>query len=201
MIGLMVFGAIGVWAVITCLMLFFLLRRIWRGIRRKPGGGWRFTAAYGFFLLAWVFCSFWYNGGQNYYYDAKVKRLCAKDGGIKVYETVTWPPEKFNRWGQPKFYKPTQGENTLGPEYVYKDETIHLRRGNPSIRKHHTQIFRKSDMKLLGETTVYSRGGGDFLSRVLAASVFWCPDITKSNSIILMTRIFTKGKEHGNDDN
>jgi hypothetical protein len=32
--------------------------------------------------------------------DKLVDELCAKDGGIKVYETVTLPKERFNQWGQ-----------------------------------------------------------------------------------------------------
>ncbi len=28
--------------------------------------------------------------------DAEVDRLCAIDGGVRVYETVTLPPDKFD---------------------------------------------------------------------------------------------------------
>lgn len=31
--------------------------------------------------------------------DAEVKRLCAIDGGIKVYESVRLPADKFDKWG------------------------------------------------------------------------------------------------------
>ncbi len=51
--------------------------------------------------------------------DAEVRRLCAIDGGVKVYETVKLPPDKFDKWGMVNFYKPTQGENALGPDYVF----------------------------------------------------------------------------------
>jgi hypothetical protein len=62
--------------------------------------------------------------------DARVRELCTKDGGIRVYETVMLPPDKFNRWGQINFYKPTQGENALGPDYVFKEETVYYQHGN-----------------------------------------------------------------------
>ncbi len=53
--------------------------------------------------------------------DREVERLCAIDGGVKVYETVTLPPDKFDKkYGQINFYRPTQGENALGPEYIFK---------------------------------------------------------------------------------
>ena len=43
--------------------------------------------------------------------DQQVKELCAKDGGIKVYETVKLPADRFDQWGMVKPYDPTQGEN------------------------------------------------------------------------------------------
>ena len=32
--------------------------------------------------------------------DAEVRRLCEKDGGIKVYETVKLPAERFDEYGR-----------------------------------------------------------------------------------------------------
>jgi len=180
-----------IWTGLTCLLWVF-----WRRARKNSGGEWDFmsivlTAVAGLWLVA----SFWQCGGQNFYYDAKVKRMCAKDGGIKVYETVTLPAEKFNKRGFITFWDPTQKENTLGPEYIYVGGTTYLRKGNPNIRKHHTQIFRKSDMNLLGEVTYYDRDGRGLAS----GSEFRCPAAT--NSITLITKIFTDRKEHGDDNN
>lgn len=121
--------------------------------------------------------------------DEEVERLCAKDGGIKVYETVKLSPEKFNQWGQPNFYKPTQGEHALGPEYSYKFD-IHLyRNGNPQMSRYHIQVFRRSDGKLLGEAISYGRGGGDMPSPMHESS-FSCPSINKINEVELFKKIF-----------
>jgi hypothetical protein len=54
------------------------------------------------------------SGSSKRELDAEVDRLCAIDGGIRVYETVTLPPDKFNERGEITFYKPTQKENALG---------------------------------------------------------------------------------------
>lgn len=108
--------------------------------------------------------------------DKRVKELCAKDGGIKVYETVRLPPEKFNQWGQPDFYKPTQGENALGSEYLLKQEVYFYRRGNPEMSRTHLSVFRQSDKKLLGELIMYGRGGGDMPGPWYESS-FRCPII------------------------
>jgi hypothetical protein len=44
-------------------------------------------------IIAWFGASFWYGGGRKLVYDAVVLSLCAKDGGVKVYETVELPAE------------------------------------------------------------------------------------------------------------
>ncbi|UJP03539.1 MAG: hypothetical protein LZF85_03550 [Nitrosomonas sp.] len=40
--------------------------------------------------------------------DREVDRLCAIDGGIKVYETVVLPADKFDKSGRINFYEPTK---------------------------------------------------------------------------------------------
>lgn len=132
------------------------------------------------FAALWLGGAFWEAGGKKMYWDAQVRELCAKDGGVRVYETVELPAEKFNQWGQINFEKPTQGENTLGPEYLVKEETRFLRAENmqPTIFRYQYQVFRRSDGKLLGEMIFYSRRGGD-LPGPWHPSSFSCPDSTK----------------------
>lgn len=108
--------------------------------------------------------------------DAQVRERCAKDGGIKVYETVILPPDKFDKYGFINFYRPTQGENALGPEYVFKEERIYYRRNNPDVWRVHNQIFRRTDEKLLGEEIVYIRRGGDPIGPWNDSS-YTCPDL------------------------
>jgi hypothetical protein len=122
--------------------------------------------------------------------DAEVKRLCAIDGGIKVYETVKLPADKFNQWGQINFYKPTQGENALGPEYLFKEETTFYRQGNPSMVRYRHQVFSRTDGKMLGETISYGRGGGD-IPGPWEPSNYHCPPTSESSEIALFKRIFS----------
>lgn len=109
--------------------------------------------------------------------DVEVSRLCAIDGGVKVYEMVTLPPEKFNKYGQINFYRPTQGENTLGPEYIYKWEKHYYKQGEieeAAMWRDYIKIIRRSDGKLLGESISYSRRGGD-IPGPWHPSSFSCP--------------------------
>lgn len=115
--------------------------------------------------------------------DKQVRELCAKDGGIKVYETVKLPAEKFDKWGMVNFYKPTQGENALGPEYIYKEETTYYKRGNPDLFRMHTKVLRRADGEILGESVFYKRGGGD-LPGPWEGSSFMCPELSVANDVL-----------------
>lgn len=130
--------------------------------------------------------------------DAEVKRLCAVDGGIKVYETVVLPRGRFNQWGQVNFYHPTQKENALGPEYVFKWDIHYFRQGQPtlnpeeiSMRRDQIQIIRKLDMKVLGELVTYHRAGGDLPGPWMPSS-YRCPEGADSGETELMRRVFVK---------
>ncbi len=115
--------------------------------------------------------------------DREVDRLCAIDGGIRVYETVTLPPDKFDKYGQINFYRPTQVENTLGKDYLFKRETNYYKQGNPDLFRLHTQIYRHLDSKLLGESVFYKRGGGDFPGPWHGTS-YMCPELSVGTDIL-----------------
>ena len=125
----------------------------------------------------------WLAVGDKWLADRQVRELCAKDGGVRVYETVRLPAEKFNQWGQVNFYRPDQGENALGPEYVFKRETVYLKQGNPEISRMHDQVIRRSDGKLLGESVFYRRGGGD-LPGPWHGSSFMCPVLSVKTDVL-----------------
>lgn len=128
--------------------------------------------------------------------DAEVKRMCAIDGGIKVYETVKLPAEKFDQWGYINFFRPAQKENALGPEYLFRSDEHYLRGGtrNPteiSMRRVHSQIVRRVDGKLLGEAVMYNRAGGDLPGPWMPSS-YYCPDPIEASGTVLLVRIFTR---------
>lgn len=128
--------------------------------------------------------------------DAEVKRLCAIDGGIKVYETVKLPAEKFNQWGQINFYRPTKNEGALGAEYIFKDKVDYYRKGDPDagtgesmMARSEYQVIRRLDGKLLGQTVLYGRRGGD-LPGPWHPSSFSCPEPNEAGDIALLKKIF-----------
>jgi hypothetical protein len=119
--------------------------------------------------------------------DAEVRRLCALDGGIKVYETVALAPERFDDFGSVhvpdiRYAKPVD-------EYYYERNTEYLVRGNPELLRSHTKLVRRADAKLLGEAISYARRGGD-LPGPWHPSSFRCPQ-----DVDIARRVFRNTKD------
>lgn len=128
--------------------------------------------------------------------DRLVDELCAKDGGIKVYETVTLPKKLFNQWGQ--FHVLEQKSMNSSDEYytVWKTTDIVGKHNSVELWKltvyqNHFSMYRARDKKLLGESTGYSRRGGDPLGPWMP-SAYLCPkDIDNE----LSKQIFVKSTQ------
>ncbi|MHB1619268.1 MAG: hypothetical protein ACYCTY_04685 [Sulfuricella sp.] len=128
----------------------------------------------------------WLAVGKTLWLDHQVRDLCAKDGGVKVYETVTLPPDKFNQWGQIRI--PSKQDAKPDDQYFYESFTNYLRKGNPEMWQSQYKVYRRADNKLLGESLGYARRGGD-LPGPWHESSFGCPgntDITDLNKQIFI---------------
>lgn len=93
--------------------------------------------------------------------DAMVNDLCAKDGGIKVYETVKLPARRFDQYGVVRVpFEPKPGE-----DFYLKSENKwivpYTSEVNISISRENYRLYRVADGKLLGEVVTYLRRGGD----------------------------------------
>lgn len=98
--------------------------------------------------------------------DKLVDELCAKDGGIKVYEVVTLPKERFNQWGQ--FEVRDEKHMKSGDEYysVWNTSDIEGKHNSTDISvltiyKHHIGIYRARGKEIIGEAIAYVRRSGD----------------------------------------
>ncbi len=121
--------------------------------------------------------------------DAEVKRLCAIDGGIKIYETVKLPAQRFDQYGNVRI--PSKANAKPEDEYYREWNIQYYRQGNPELSKDHFKIIRRSDGRLLGEAIYYGRGGGD-IPGPWHDSSFRCPDTANQPS--LESSIFIKGE-------
>jgi hypothetical protein len=137
---------------------------------------------YGWFL--------WVAVGRNMWLDYQVREMCAKDGGVKIYETVFLPPERFDKYGNVniQFKKYSKPED----EYYYESETYYYLKGNPQMTRNLYRIIRRLDGKVMGEKTYYSRGGGGLFGP-WRGSGFECPEPGQAPKF--ESRIFKKGNE------
>lgn len=139
--------------------------------------------------VIWLGFAFWEAGGKKLYWDAKVRELCAQDGGIKVYESVELPADQFDKYGNVHILP----KDRAAPQdlYYYEREIQYLRNDNPKITRTHHVIIRRRDGKKLGESIRYGRGGGD-LPGPWHPSSYTCPPITKDH-IGIENLVFKKG--------
>lgn len=185
MSGLYLLALFALWLFVG--QIVFRLWRRWKpaGLRRKI-----LHIAIGMlFFSLWFGGAFWEVAGKKMYWDAKVRELCAKDGGIRVYETVELPADKFDRYGNVGIASKNAAKPT--DKYYYEITILTLRKNNPLIRKTITQMIRRNDGKVLGELIRYGRGGGDFPGP-WHPSHYSCPPIAKNQSG-LEKSIFKKG--------
>lgn len=126
--------------------------------------------------------------------DEEARQLCAKDGGIKVYEQVRMPAQMFDEFGVIIFPDATDVK-PMGSLFALQKETKYYQSGNPSLRREHARIIRNSDGRVLGEFTSYHRVGGD-LPGPWHESTFVCPadtgKVSLKRSVFLIDR--TRGQ-------
>jgi len=123
--------------------------------------------------------------------DQEVKQLCAVDGGVKVYETVSVPADYFDEYGVARFPGATPLQ-PYGQDYRRNWEIKYYRKGDPEMVRSHLSIVRLKDGKVLGEAIRYSRVGGDIPSW-LHPSHFSCP--AGAGSSDLERQVFIRRKD------
>lgn len=148
-------------------------------------------------ILVVGFSWFVYAEYRRNYWDDRVRELCGREGGIKVFERAILRdpryldaemniriPAKLER--QPG-YGPSSFE--AKPEDIFFRQTVTtvIRDQSPRVARDDIFIVRNGDQKVLGQATSFGRVGGDFLA-VDFESRFRCPiDASESH---LMKRVF-----------
>ncbi|SEA82092.1 hypothetical protein SAMN05660420_03306 [Desulfuromusa kysingii] len=181
----LVFFLSSYWLIVPIVFLVVMLFLL--GTRKTNKGRWMIATV----TLIGVVLMAWYGFGRVAYYDWQVKRLCAIDGGVKVYETVQLPTEKYNKYANKNWILPNKAKAKPSDEYFYEREIVYYHRDNPQVTRQLTRIIRRSDGKVLGEYIRYGRGGGD-LPGLWEGSSFSCADIVRPPSFA--TSIFKEGK-------
>jgi len=190
MIGLYLVVVLVLWLLLTWMLLKYGWLKLAQGEDRITSR----LVLFGLAISAWFILSFWYGGGRKLFYDWRIDRMCAIDGGVRLFEPVFLPPESFDAWGMVNFYSPALDENALGINYKLKSFSYFYSLNNPRLARHHYQITRRADGKVLGETVLYGRGGGDFIGPWHQSS-YTCPYISSAGLNVLLKSVFIKSQE------
>ncbi len=123
--------------------------------------------------------------------DKEVDRLCAIDGGLHIFETVTLPSAKFSEYGRPLV---PSGHDDIGFGYFVRGEAKTLSGPGqaPGARliRDMTQVVRSSDDKVVAEQVIYVRGGGYWLEGIPGIGRGkTCPD---PDSMDIRAKVFNK---------
>ena len=127
--------------------------------------------------------------------DRQMEVMCKKDGGMKVYETVTLPASYFEPnsqrvklgplmpWGVNKPGSRSHFERIGDDEYRYLvTRTVvaghvnaDLEHGEGRLTQRRASVYRTTDGLTLGESISYERGGGDGITFGFQPSGNECP--------------------------
>ena len=105
--------------------------------------------------------------GRKAYWDAKVREMCAIDGGVKIHQTHEVDLRTYqtliNQFG--KVDIPRKGDvRSIESALVHTYEDVYLRRSSPEVRRSRISVIRSSDGSVIATNTTYSRVGGDLVA-------------------------------------
>ena len=112
-------------------------------------------------LLAFIFCEV-----NKAYWDYRVDEMCAKDGGITIYEKVVisksdYPNMKFISTGIPVL--PFEERVNQDDPFFYRFSSNRIYKFiNLHVNRYEHLTMRNSDKKILAKGITYGRWGGDF---------------------------------------
>jgi hypothetical protein len=127
--------------------------------------------------------------------DRLVDELCAKDGGIKVYEAIELPPSRIpTNWAAIPFQHQRKGSE----EFYFVHSTKDIRGNSTSIDiaaltvfRTETGLYRAKDGKLLGTAIGFIRRGGDPVGP-WHPSAYQCPSEATELELVRKTLIEQK---------
>lgn len=125
-------------------------------------------------LIAWIV----FAEARKSYWDGNVREMCAKDGGVTVYERVPLTLVDLERLGAINGIVPVPNDDadTKHRQYISRMSEFQLHESSPKVTRREFKIIRRTDEKVLGKLVIYSRVGSDFLA-IDHESNFSCQDL------------------------
>ena len=125
------------------------------------------------------------------YWDQKVKEMCARDGGVTVYETVQLTKKDYETLGGTQGGLSLPDERRANKDYPYFRRVVDtvIWRGHLEVVRGETVVIRNSDGKALGRAVQYWRRGGDFPTGLFHDSSFVCPEQIRLSAMIFKLEV------------
>ncbi len=120
-----------------------------------------------------------YVPGQQSYWDAQVREMCARDGGVQIFEKLRVSKLDIDLLGKidGKIGVPIKAlAHPKAPVYAELNIT-EIRDWNPRVSRSESIIIRRSDQTIMAKSVLYARSGGDLPTGVSEGTTFTCPDL------------------------
>lgn len=117
-----------------------------------------------------------YVPGQQSYWDAQVRAMCGKDGGVRIFEQIVVSPSEASLLPKVGDFFGVVSEalaKSEEPGFTRMKRTV-IRESNPSVIRYEEEIVRRFDQRVVGVVVSYGRGGGDFPSPAHPSN-YHCP--------------------------
>lgn len=107
-----------------------------------------------------------YCEGRKAFWDHQVDLMCAKDGGIKVFQQEKMSLEMYKHLGGREGEIPiySRSSSPAYAPYFTEETTTYLHEKNPQVRRSETQYKKSENNKTVATYVYYARVGGDFPS-------------------------------------
>jgi hypothetical protein len=118
--------------------------------------------------------------GRQAYWDAKVREMCAKDGGVRIFDTLKVTNQDVGLLAKVngRFDVLTKDAAPSNAPAYGELKSTSVRDGNPSVDRIEATITRRTDGAVVARWVSYVRFGGD-IPTYAHRSTFRCPELEK----------------------
>lgn len=172
--------------------------RIAYGLRRQHGLsviGWLLAIPAALIVLLILVIGFY--EGRKAYWDAQVREMCAKDGGVTIFERVRVSKADIDRRVLPiaggmLSVAIKELAHPEAPVYGLERITRLHEAGNLRVSRIEVLVIRRTDQAVVAKEVSYGRFGGDLPTGLAHDSSYGCPDL-KANAASLAKLFIVEG--------
>jgi hypothetical protein len=131
-------------------------------------------------MTSWFLAACGWMPGYRWYWEARVREMCEKDGGVRIFERVLVTPAQVKtlpRVGS-HLVVPEEGNAKPDTPVFRRISRTQIRDDDPPIVRHEETIVRRYDQRIVGVAVSYSWTPVEYPSSFIAhPAKMWCPDL------------------------